>query len=137
MESLYFFSGIIVLLGAVIYGIHCVNRTSYLHDPFRLPSRKNKNAFHSAAPRELTREGTEMNSYVDWYTHRHAARRGLQRKAEPTGVPYEVNDRRKENRKEPEVFVGMAVLHEPSETPAKDRSEKNVDRWFRQEAANG
>ena len=136
MEALYFFTGIIVLLAVVAYAVHCVNRTSYLHDPFRMPSRKSKAAFQSAAPRELTRSASEMNSYVEWYTHRHTARRSKVRPADPTGTPYEVGNRRKKDNKEPEVFVGMAVLHEPPEKSVQ-RKEKNVDRWFRQEAANG
>ena len=122
MYALYFIAAIAALVAVISYAIGRINKQSYLHTPIRLPSFR-KAAEEPVAEAEpekhLTRTEQREQAYVEWYTQRNTA-----------------IHRSREQKTEPKVFVGVAIVHEEPvnetlEQARQPKSETNIDRWYR------
>ena len=128
MESLYFFTGIAVLVIAGQFAVHQINKKSYLHTPVQLPGLKRVHVDNIGICREeqpLTRSQERVHNYVDWFTSRNSA---IHKEENDKNTPADTTT---DPQRDQEVFVGMAVVHDTTDAAEIKRPESNIDRWYR------
>ena len=129
MYALYFIAPIAALVAVISYAIGRINKQSYLHTPIRIPGfrkAEEESVTNPAPDKKLTRKEQREQAYVEWYTQRNTAIH-QKREEKSESVP-----KTRTPEKEPEVFVGVAIVHEePVNDSAHDRPERNIDRWYR------
>ena len=133
MYALYFIAAIAALVAVISYAIGRLNKQSYMHTPIRLPSfrkAEEESVIEPEPEQNLTRKEQREQAYVEWYTQRNTAIHHSRQ--QETGPAPELRT----PEKDPEVFVGVAVVHEePVSDSAHDRPERNIDRWYRSAAS--
>jgi hypothetical protein len=138
--EVYFFVGIAVLVIANLFAIARLNRNSYLHSPISLTrwgrDQRNTESAARETPVQLSPAQRRLHDYVERFAERQIkAIEERNEAAAAESAAWRYTPGREKPAANTEPLVGVAVLASRRASADEPKTERNIDRWYRQAAS--